>query len=172
LAFTDWTIMLKNLADSFLEVERLVSGAFYVIGVGLLVNGLIECRNMSMGHQGGDHDKFHIMMKIVVGVFLIYLPSSLQITSSSFFGSDSVLSFVKIEPITVYQSIKVIMQLAGLIWFGRGLLMLYESNENARLKSYISFAYVAAGICAINLDLTIDVLSSFIDRVMAVFKML
>lgn len=162
--------MLINLANSFIEVERMVSGAFYLIGVGLLINGLIELRNIGMGRQGGDTDKFHIMMKIVVGGFFIYLPSTLQITSASFFGSDSVLSFIKYEPITVYQAVKVVMQLAGLIWFGRGLMMFYESNENARLKSYVSVAYVVAGICAINLDYTIDALGYLIDRLMNFFN--
>jgi hypothetical protein len=162
--------MLKNLAGSLVEVEKLVAGAFYVIGVGLLINGLIELRNMSMGQQGGHTDKFHIYMKVVVGIFLIYLPTSLNIATTSVFGDDSVLSFIKSESIDFYQAVKILMQLAGLIWFGRGLLMFYESNENARLKNYVSIAYIVAGICALNLDYTIDVFSYFIDTLMAFFK--
>jgi hypothetical protein len=162
--------MLKNLAGSLVDVEQLVAGAFYVIGVGLLINGIIELRNMSMGHQGGDTDKFHVFMKVIVGIFLIYLPSSLQIATTSVFGNDSVLSFIKNESIDLYQAIKIVMQLAGLIWFGRGLLMFYESNENARLKNYVSIAYILAGLFALNLDYTIDVFSYLIDRIMAFFK--
>ncbi|NDH08535.1 MAG: hypothetical protein EBY16_02745 [Gammaproteobacteria bacterium] len=162
--------MLKNLASAFVEVEKMVAGAFYVIGVGLFINGVIELRNMNMGHQGGASDKHHIFMKIVVGVFFIYLPSTLTISTATLFGNDSVLSFISSEPINVYEAIKILMQLAGLIWFGRGLLMFFESNEQARLKSYISIAYIFAGICALNLDYTIEIIDYFIDRLMMFFK--
>ncbi len=160
--------MLKNLAGSLIDVERMVAGAFYLAGVGLMINGIIGLKNL--GHQGGGNENFHTFLKLVVGAFFIYLPSSLKIATKTFFGSEAVLSFIPYDPNTVYMAIKIVMQLAGLIWFGRGLMMFYESNENSRLKSYVSIAYIVAGICALNLDYTMDVINYFIDRVMNFFN--
>lgn len=162
--------MLKNLATSFIEVEQLVAGAFYVMGVGLFISGIVELKKLGMGHQGGGDDTFHVFLKIVVGLFFIYLPSALSISTYTLFGSDSVLSFITTPPIDVYTAIEIMMQLAGLIWFGRGLLMLYESNQHARLKSYVSIAYIVAGICALNLDYTVEIVNYFIEKVITVFK--
>jgi hypothetical protein len=149
----DITQMLRNLARSLESVEKLATAVVYLMGVGLLVGALIDLKTMGAGQQSDPDEKLKAFLKLMVGALMIYLPSTLSTFTQTFFGHGSVVSYDNYEPIGVYDAMKVIFRLAGIIWFARGSMMLYNIDDPGhKEKSYMSLTYIFAGIFAINLD--------------------
>jgi len=162
----DITQILRNLARSLESVEKLATAVVYLMGVGLLVGAIIDFKTMGVGQQGDPNEKIKAFLKLVVGALMIYLPSTLSSFTQTFFGHGSVVSYDNYEPVGVYDALKIIFRLAGVIWFARGSMMLYNVDDPShKEKSYMSITYIFAGILAINLDDAIAVINYIANQI-------
>jgi hypothetical protein len=154
----DWVSMLQNLANSFLSLENLAGQILIVVGLGVIIGGVYDLAVFGMSSQADPNEKIDAIVKILIGVALIYLPTSLHTVTTSFFGADNPLTYEKNPTRSVYGAVKIIMQLAGIVWFSRGLLGIM-AEDRGHESSYRSVAYIAAGTCALNLDYTVAALN-------------
>lgn len=167
--FVDWITMLENIANSLVQVLDLVLGACYLMGLGLMISGIMELKILGMGKSMHATQKHGGFFKLISGVLLLFLPSTLQVMTASFFGVGQILSYNPNPSQNLYSAIKILMQVAGIIWFARGSMMLLEVSEPGKYKSYISMMYIFAGVCAINLDYFIASLTYSLNRLIAIF---
>lgn len=150
--------MLQNLANSLLSLENLAAKILILVGCAVVIGGVYDLAVFGMGRQSDPNEKIDAIVKILIGVALIYLPSSLYTVTSSFFGADNPLTYEQNQTRSVYGAVKIIMQLAGIVWFTRGLLGIM-AEDRGHESSYRSIAYIAAGTCALNLDYTVAALN-------------
>lgn len=161
----DLTQMIRNLAKSLQDVIKLTTAIVYLMGVGLMMAGIFELKTMGMGQQSNPDEKIKAFLKLMVGSMFIYLPSSLSSFSETFFGQGSLVSYDNYQPLNLYSSVKVLFKLAGIVWFARGSMMLYNIDEpSQREKSFMSLTYIFAGILAINLDLATAAMNYIINQ--------
>jgi len=161
----DLTQILQNVASSMISVEKMLTAIIYVMGVGLIISAIKELKVTGGSHSDAE-EKTKTFLKLMVGAFFVYLPTTFQVFSETFFGQGSVVSFDNYSPISVYSSMKIIIQAAGIIWFARGSMMLYDfDNPSHKEKSYMSFTYIFAGILAINLDASVGSLNYLVGYI-------
>ena len=162
----DLTRMLNNLARSFESVAKMVTAMVYVMGVGLMIGAIFDLKTLGAGQQSDPNDKIKAFLKLIVGAFFVYLPTTLSTFAQTLFGQGSVVSYDNYEPVTIYSSMKVLFKVAGVIWFARGSMMLMNIDEPThREKSYMSLTYIFAGILAINLDYAIAGMNYIINQI-------
>lgn len=150
--------MLQNLANSFLSLETLAARILVLAGCAVVIAGIYDLAVFGMGRQSDPNEKIDAIVKILIGGALIYLPSSFYTVTASFFGANNPLTYEQNPTRSVYGAVKIIMQLAGIVWFARGLLGVM-AEDRGHESSYRSIAYIAAGTCALNMDYTVEALN-------------
>lgn len=162
----DLTQMIRNLARSLQDVIKMTTAIVYLMGVGLMLAGIFDLKTMGRGQQSNPDEKIKGLLKLFVGAMFVYLPTTLSSFSETFFGQGSLVSYDNYAPVNIYSSMKVILKLAGIIWFARGSMMLYNIDEPShREKSFMSLTYIFAGILAINLDAATAVMNYIINQI-------
>ena len=173
LGSLDLSTIVKNLASSFINVEHLALGIFYVAGLVVLIAGIYDLVEFGMMHQSDPMEKLRALTKLSIGALLLYFPSSVQVVSQSLFGENVSLSYQTITSDIVLSSAKIILQLAGIIWFVRGLFMLMTGHEaGERLRHFKGILYIISGALAANIDYAISSTNYLIKSVMDFFKTL
>lgn len=164
--------MIENLAYSVDPMMQLISGFCYVVGFNLCwvstkkFNKIADWR--ARGGNGGP--TFIPISYLLGGVIFIYLPTALDVAANTFFG-DSPLSYTDTLGNTqsndtnfVYAIMKFI-NLAGLIWFVRGVSLLVHSSEVGIQHGPKGMWFVVAGIFALNVEYSEVVINYFLSYI-------
>ena len=162
--------MLQNVATSLLSVETLVGNIIMLIGIGVLMGGLYDLSVFGMGGYSDPNEKIDAVIKILIGAALIYFPSTLQSVSNTLFGADNPLTYEKNQTRTIYGAAKIIMQLAGIIWVAKGLLMVLHEDRGGQEQSFKAIAYIVAGSLACNMDYTVGVMNYAFSMLRLLFE--
>lgn len=164
----DLTQILKNLARSLENVEELATALVYLMGVGLLIGAIFDLKTLGVGRQSNPDEKIKAFLKLIMGALLVYLPSTIDVFTRTFFGHGSVVSYNNYEPYNLDDVLKIVFRLAGIIWFTRGSMMLYNIDDPGhREKSYMSLTYIFAGIMAINIDYAQSGMNYIVQQIIA-----
>ena len=159
--------MIGNLSKSLVEVQSLITGGGYLLGIGLVVSGLIKCTKIS----ARSREKISVPLAFILGgAALIFLPTSIDALSNTLFGSTSALEYTTYNPYNIYQSMEVLIKTAGLLWFVRGAVLLVNAAEPGEQQGPKGLAFVLAGICALNIEYTIGWVDGFFTYIMNLFK--
>ena len=172
MTIPDWITMLENLAFSLVNVEKLVFGIIYLVGLGLLIAGLYGLAAFGMGRHADSDEKFHSIFKILIGALFIFLPSTLKIMNTTLFGQGASLSYETYSGLTLYDAVKILVQVGGIIWFARGTLMLLSHDQSEREKSFKALVYILAGTCALNFNYFVSAVTFMINGIFNYFKSL
>lgn len=148
----DLTTMLYNLSQSLIHVESLVIGFGYLLGIALMVSGLQKFTLLGKNSR----EKAHVPLAYIVGgAALVFLPSSLGALSNTLFGTSSALQYTEYVPYNTRNSVKIIIQTSGLIWFVRGTVLIVHAAEPGEQHGNKGLFFVFASICAMNFDYTV-----------------
>ena len=172
MGIPDFVTMVKNFASSVVLVESFVFHLLYLVGICLLIAGIYGLAVFGMGAHA-DHDKKRIaLLKIVIGAIFIFLPTTLSVMNTSFFGQGANLSYTEYKGFTLYDAVKIIAQTGGVVWFAHGVLMILKQDQGGREKSFKALVYIIAGTCALNFDYFVTAVSSILTDIMNYFKSL
>ena len=134
--FTDGNIdVLTNLANSLLPVEKLVTAAAYLMGIGFAIKAVFTLK--SHGEQksslsGTGNMKEAVIYMLVAGM-LLYFPSGLDSLLETTFGTNAEILAYSQNPYlsgilgadsAVGSSITLIIQVIGLFAYVKGWVML------------------------------------------------
>ena len=150
----DLVAMLDNLAESLLQVQKLITGLAYCLGLICILIALFKC--LDIANTTANKHNTPIIAYLLIGAFLLFLPSTLQTFSNTFFGAYNALQYTSTDNShDLYSSMNVLIQTAGLIWFVRGCMLLANSSEPGQEHGVKGFVFIIAGILAINFEATI-----------------
>lgn len=157
--------MLANLAESMSSMNQLGMVFSYITGLSLIMGALYKLRTY------GD---FRVMMmqgvdlkgpfgSIVFGTLLVWLPSSLEMTSATLWGVGEPIGYdphgssVYDEGIAVALSI---VEFVGLIAFIRGLIIMARVGQQSGQPGTLAkgLTHIVGGILAYHIGATIDVI--------------
>jgi intracellular multiplication protein IcmC len=172
LGIPDFASMLKNLAYSMVNVEKLLFGSMYLVGLGVLVAGVYGLASFGMGPHADQDKKKQAIFKVVVGTVLIFLPTSLSVMNVTIFGQGANLSYQTYNGITIYDAVKILVQVGGITWFSHGVLLILKQEQTGREKSFKALLYIVAGTCALNFDYFVIAVGTILNSVMNYFKSL
>lgn len=147
----DLTTILGNLSLSLLSVEDLVLKIGRAAGVLLVISGLIKFTKIDKySHEGVSAPLAYIFG----GTVLYYLPDSSHTISNTLFGHGTVLQYTDYNSFNIYDSIRILVQTGGLIWFVRGCILLVHSAEPGKQEGLKGMLFVIAGVLALNFNST------------------
>ncbi len=157
MSIIDLTTILGNLAQSLLSIERLVEGLGYMLGIGFVISGLVRLTKINKYSHDGPSAP---LANILGGAVLIFLPSAANVMSNTFFGTSNILAYANYSRFNFYDSMGVLIQTAGIIWFVRGAVLLVHASEPGKQKGFKGFLFVIAGVFAMNFALTVSALNT------------
>lgn len=159
--------MIGNLSKSFIPVQSLVSALGYLLGILMVMSGLARLKKI---HKHSQERVIVPICFIIGGAVLIYLPTSLEVVSNTFFGTSSALQYTEYNPYDIYSAMRVVIQTAGLIWFVRGTVLLVRASSPDEKHGVKGFVFICAGILAMNFEYTMSALDTAVAYLMTLTK--
>lgn len=153
----DLTKIIGNLSQSLIPAQYLITGLAYLVGTLFIIHSVGKFRQV--GESAGGSKMYVPLMYLLFGAGLIFLPTALQTVSNTTFGVGvGTLQYTQYNPYDIYSAMRVLIQMAGLIWFFRGCVLLAHSSEPGAQEGPKGLTFLFAGILAMNFEGTISAL--------------
>lgn len=173
---TNQTDILKNLADSLAPVERLITGAAYLIGVMFVFKAIYslrmygEARTMMSSSTSIKEPLVYLM----VGVILLYFPTGMSILLKSTFDINNPLQYAPVNSknaaidtlfgsgSAVGKPLTMLIQVIGLIAFVRGWVLIARSASQGQPPGGTGkgLIHIFGGILAVNIVGTLQMINN------------
>lgn len=159
--------ILGNLSQSLAPVQDLIRGMSYLLGIVFIFVAISKMRKIAESHHGGSKGKgFSALAYFMLGAILLFIPSAIRVMADTAFGPDNVLSYSqRPNPFDVQQSIRLLIQTAGWIWFVRGAVLLAHASEPGVKEGSKGLVFLIIGIFAVRFDNTLAVINATINYI-------
>lgn len=162
----DIVTMMLTLDKSFPPLMYMVSAMAYLFGFAIILKVLWALKQYGMGvsmtHQ---NDLRPLMVQLVVGVLLIFLPSTLKSVLATVYGTDAITGYAHL-PDTSWQvvsdSLILFVQFIGLVAVVRGLLHLHRASGGQGQQNLFGkgIIHLLGGALSLNIVQAKDILYS------------
>jgi intracellular multiplication protein IcmC len=168
--------ILSNIVNSLAPIERLVTGAAYLIGLGLIFKAIYvlkiygEARTM----QSSSSSIKEPIVYLFVGAIFLYFPTGIRFVMQTTFGYDNPLQYAPVNSNNgtlgsmlgsgsgMGESLTKIIQVIGLFAFIRGWIMIARSASQGQPPGGTGkgLIHVFGGILAVNIVETINIINN------------
>ena len=161
----DFNQMMSSLKDNLPAVIRLTTAFAYVLGTLFVISGLSDLK--TIGHSSSMQQQTSMsgpLMKILMGVMLIYLPSTRDSLMLTFWQTDSIVEYTGGggQFAQMKEGIVLLIRTLGYIALVRGLVVLsrvgYQGSQPGTVGK--GFLYIIGGVLAINIVATIEIVQN------------
>ena len=169
--------ILNNIANNLAPVQRLITGASYVMGILFAFKAITSLKEF--GEQrtmmSSSKNMKEPVVYLLVAAVLIYFPSALDVALMSTFGSTNILQYAPVESNNeainalfgsgsfVGRPLTIIIQTIGLAAFVRGWVMIARGASGGQQQgggTGKGLIHVFGGIMAINIIQTINIINN------------
>ncbi|OAI48680.1 hypothetical protein AYO45_04550 [Gammaproteobacteria bacterium SCGC AG-212-F23] len=159
--------MIKNITAAVPNLILFTTALGYVLGMFMVFQGIMKLKQY--GEQrtmmSSQYELKGPLMYIFVGAALLYLPSSLQTATSTFWGNTSPLEYVPASGdawSSLIQDCFMIIQLIGYVAFIRGLMILAKVGSHGGHQDSFgkAMAHIIGGTLCINMYQFIQTISN------------
>lgn len=169
--------VLNNIASNLLPVERLITGAAYLIGLAFAFKAIYSLKaygeSKSMMSSNNANLKESLVYLFVAGIF-IYFPTGMAVILQTTFGSSSILQYAPVNSeiqgigtlfgsgSLVGRSLAIIIQTVGLISFVRGWILVARTASHGQPPGGTGkgLMHVVGGILAMNIVATLQIINN------------
>jgi len=167
--------VLTNIAHALQPVEKLISGAAYLMGLGFAIKALMALKSHGEARSGGSSSSLkEPLMYFLVAAMLVYLPTGFEILMNTTFGYSNVLSYAPVnsnnstldllfgQDSAIGSSLAMIIQTIGLVSFVRGWVLIARSAGHGQQPGSMGkgLVHVFGGILAMNIVGTIEIINN------------
>jgi len=169
----DFTTMLSALKNNAVPIIHFVVATAYVIGIWFVISAIKDLKQVGQSQSAATHGGIGgPLIKLIIGVLLIYLPSAVDVGVASLWGhgilgSDAggYMSYTPNEsdPFTpAKEGAIAIVRVVGYVSFVRGLVILSHSSDQGAQAGTFSkgFMHIIGGILAINIVETVRIIGN------------
>jgi len=158
------------------SVERLITGAAYLMGLAFAVKALMSLKELgeSRAMMSGKASIKEPLIFFIVAAMLVYLPSGFQMLMNTTFGYSNVLAYAPVnsnnstldilfgQDSAVGASLAIIIQTIGLIAFVRGWVLIARSASSGQPPGGTGkgMVHVFGGILAMNIVGTLQIINN------------
>ena len=150
--------MIQNIADQIPSLMRFVAALAYVMGMYFIFFAILKLKQYGEMRtmMASQHSLKGPIIYLIVGALLIYLPSSIQMGTSTFWAHSSPYEYVGAESdqwASLLKACILVVQLFGTIAFIRGLVLLSHMGGHGGQPGMFGKAmtHVIGGIFCINI---------------------
>ncbi|PJD90571.1 MAG: type IV secretion protein IcmC [Legionella sp.] len=171
--YSGYENVLTNLANSLVPVEKMLTGAAYLMGLGFAIKAILTLKTHGeqRSSMSGTGNMKEAGIYLIVAAMLVYYPTAFEVIMNSTFGYDSVLAYAPMAASTpilgnifgansmVGGSLTTIIQIVGLIAFIRGWLLIARGASQGQSGGGTGkgMMHVFGGILAMNIIGTLEV---------------
>lgn len=162
----DIVTMMLTLDKSFPPLIYMVSAMAYLFGFGIILKVIWALKQYGMGvSMTQQNDLRPLIVQLVVGVLLIFLPSTLKSVLATVYGTDAITGYSQ-RPDTSWQvvsdSLILFVQFIGLVAVVRGLLHLHRAAGGQGQQNLFSkgIIHLIGGALSLNIVQAKDILYS------------
>jgi intracellular multiplication protein IcmC len=174
---TNQADILNNIANNLLPVERLVTGAAYLIGLAFAFKAIYSLKSYGESRtmmSTNTSIKEPLTYLFIAGIF-IWFPTGLAILLQTTFGSSSILAYAPVgsgesQIITavfgsgsrIGRPLAIIIQTVGVIAFVRGWVLIARSASQGQPPGGTGkgLVHVFGGILAMNIVATLQIINN------------
>ena len=166
---TDLVTMIGNLSRSLYPVQKFISGGAYILGILFFITALSKLKKIcdKRAQSSSSEKMFTPMMFLLMGAFLLYLPSVFHVMANTAFGVGNVISYTNYNPANIYSSMGLLIRTAGIIWFVRGCVLVAHASEPGTQEGPKGLVFIFAGILAMNFDNSIAVVNYIVNSLVS-----
>ncbi|MGQ3892563.1 type IV secretion protein IcmC [Legionella sp. CNM-4043-24] len=168
---------LKNIATSLIPVQKLISGAAYILGLGFFIKAVLALKALGESRSmmsGGSHSMKEPLVYFLVASVLLYLPTAVSTVLMTAFGSSNILEYASSDSrnpaiqtlfgpdSTVGHSLSIVIQTIGLVAFVRGWILIARSASQGQQPGGVGkgLVHIFGGIVAMNIVLTLQIIDN------------
>ena len=162
----DIVTMMLTLDKSFPPLIYMVSAMAYLFGFAIILKVLWALKQYGIGvSMTQQNDLRPLIVQLVVGVLLIFLPSTLKSVLATVYGTDAITGYANL-PGTSWQvvsdSLILFVQFVGLVAVVRGLLHLHRASGGQGQQNLFSkgIIHLIGGALSLNIVQAKDILYS------------
>lgn len=167
-AAVDFNTMLGALKNNIPAVIRLTTAAAYIIGFWLVVSAIIDLKKIGQSQSSMSATEGGLggpLMRIALGIALIYFPSTVHIAAASLWGDPSIINYTAAasDPFKpAKEGALLLVQAVGYVSFVRGFVILSHSTQPGAQQGTVGkgILHIVGGILAINIWPTIQVVGN------------
>jgi intracellular multiplication protein IcmC len=158
--------MLANLEKSLPGIQNVISYTAYFIGICLVMMSLYKLHHVAdqRNMMSQQHSISGPIVTIIAGAFLIYLPSTIDTMTATFWGTDSPMAFDTTTGGQYDQMIGIVLKIVkivGIIAFIRGWLMIAKSTDQGQQGGVgKGMTHIIGGLLAFHMEATLQVLQN------------
>ncbi|MFC3908498.1 type IV secretion protein IcmC [Legionella dresdenensis] len=168
--------ILANLASNMVPVQRLITGAAYIIGLAFAFKAIFTLKSYgeSKTMMSSQTNIKEPLLHMFVAAIFIYFPSGLDAMLATTFGSSNILQYAPVDSSNqaisslfgsgslVGQSLTRIIQTIGLIAFVRGWVLIAKGAGQGQQPGGTGkgLMHIFGGILAINIVLTLQIINN------------
>ncbi|WP_028388606.1 hypothetical protein [Legionella fairfieldensis] len=161
---TDLTQMIGNLSRSLFPIQHLLSGLAYLMGIVFFMIALSKLKKIG-GAGGHSQEKIFVPLAYFIGgSALLFMPSAFSALTNTAFGVGNILQYANYNPYDIYNSMGLIIQTAGVLWFIRGCVLLVHASEPGVQHGPKGLAFLCAGVLAMNFENTASFLNYVLEQ--------
>lgn len=156
--------VILTFAESLPGLSRLITASTYLLGVFLVASGLYKLKALG-DHRSMMSNPMDIngpIVKMLVGAGLIWWPTLIDVTTYTFWGTTSPLSYQPsygYEVDTIIEVAFQVIRLVGIIAFIKGWYYLVKSGEQGgQITVGKGFTHIVGGIFAYHMGATVQVI--------------
>ena len=149
--------MLTNIANQIPNLMRLVTAIAYVLGMIFIFIAVLKMKHLgeSRTMMSREHSIMGPIIYLVIGAMLLYLPSAVQMSTSTFWGTPNPIGYLTgTDQWTQFlNDCFSVVQLFGTIAFIRGLVILSHLGGGGGGQKNLSqgLTHIIGGILCINI---------------------
>ncbi len=169
--------VLNNLAQSLAPVERLISGAAYLMGLSFAIKALLTLKSHAenRSQSAGMSSIKEPLVYFFVAAMLIYFPTGFEILMNTTFGYSNVLAYAPVNshsPVldTLFgsdsmfgSSLAMVIQTIGLVAFVRGWVLIAKgasAHSQSQGGTGKGLMHIFGGILAMNIVGTLQIINN------------
>lgn len=164
----------SNLNESLLEIQKLITGTAYLLGLLFIFKALYSLRTHAESKSQGQGGMKEPLVYIMVGAMLLWFPTGFEVMMNTMFGYSEVLAYAPVgggspilstlfgENSTVGYTIALTVQVIGGIAFVRGWVLISRSASQGQPSGAMGqgLMHVFGGVLAMNIIGTLQVLQN------------
>ncbi len=172
----DITSILEHLGESIDPVTSAVQVIAYLVGFMMVWQSIKKLKTIAdQRAKYTTHGKMFIPLAYFLGgVSLFFLPTMVDIAKNTFFGVGSPIAYDNwVEQLREKYGdgsiiVPRLVQLAGLIWFIRGIVLLSQSSEPGVQHGSKGLVFLVAGILAVNIHYTYELMAKLVTLITSI----
>jgi intracellular multiplication protein IcmC len=157
--------ILKNVAASLLPVEKLITGAAYLMGIGFAFKAIyaLKAYGESRAMMSSSGSLKEPLIYLFVAAMFIYFPTGLDLMLATTFGETGLLAYQTTDNNTydaLASSLTLIIQVIGLVAFVRGWVLIARAASQGQQPGGTGkgLVHVFGGILAMNIIATLKII--------------